>query len=165
MAKTVDPTCRTLITGFHQDAEGQWVAELACGHTQHMRHRPPWQNRPWVADAEQRAAKLGTPVECPLCTMPTAPEGATEYRRTPTFTEATIPAGLLREHRTKPGVWARIVIESGQLEYTLESPHRMFVLTAERAGMAPPAEPHHIAAAGPVRFHVEFLSLAPNGGA
>ncbi|MFB8831117.1 DUF3565 domain-containing protein [Azotobacter sp. CWF10] len=24
------------------------MAVLSCGHTQHLRHQPPWQNRPWV---------------------------------------------------------------------------------------------------------------------
>ena len=36
------------ITGFHQDDEGHWVADLVCGHTQHVRHNPPLSNRPWV---------------------------------------------------------------------------------------------------------------------
>ncbi|MET0349673.1 MAG: DUF3565 domain-containing protein, partial [Rhizobacter sp.] len=36
------------ITGFHQDDEQHWVAQLACGHNQHVRHDPPWQLRPWV---------------------------------------------------------------------------------------------------------------------
>lgn len=30
------------IAGFHQDEESHWVAELDCGHGQHMRHDPPW---------------------------------------------------------------------------------------------------------------------------
>ena len=34
--------------GFHRDDEGHWVAELACGHGQHVRHDPPWQTREWV---------------------------------------------------------------------------------------------------------------------
>lgn len=36
------------ITSFHQDEEQHWVAKLAWGHQQHVRHNPPWQNRPWV---------------------------------------------------------------------------------------------------------------------
>jgi hypothetical protein len=36
------------VTGFHQDGEGHWVAELECGHNQHARHGPPWECRPWV---------------------------------------------------------------------------------------------------------------------
>ena len=42
------------IIGFHQDELDDWVANLACGHTQHVRHNPPWQNRAWVIDPEER---------------------------------------------------------------------------------------------------------------
>jgi uncharacterized protein DUF3565 len=31
------------IVGYHQDDERHWVAELECGHAQHVRHDPPWQ--------------------------------------------------------------------------------------------------------------------------
>ena len=55
------------IVGFHQDDEHHWVAELECGHTQHVRHDPPWQVRPWVVTVEGRNARIGTPLECPLC--------------------------------------------------------------------------------------------------
>jgi hypothetical protein len=57
----------TTITGFHQDEAGDWIAELACGHAQHMRHRPPWLQRPWVTTVEGRQAKLGAAIDCPLC--------------------------------------------------------------------------------------------------
>jgi hypothetical protein len=55
------------IVGFQQDSEGHWVAELECGHTQHVRHDPPWQQRPWVTSAEGRAKFLGTTLHCHLC--------------------------------------------------------------------------------------------------
>ena len=43
------------ITGFRQDEEQHWVAELECGHSQHVRHDPPWQVREWVlAEATRR---------------------------------------------------------------------------------------------------------------
>jgi hypothetical protein len=55
------------IVGYHQDDEQHWVAELECGHRQHVRHTPPWQNRPWVMTAEGRASHLGTTLACRLC--------------------------------------------------------------------------------------------------
>ncbi|HEY4187318.1 MAG TPA: DUF3565 domain-containing protein [Polyangia bacterium] len=58
------------ITGFHQDDLGDWVAELSCGHGQHVRHRPPWQVRPWVVTAVGRQARLGAQLHCKLCDMP-----------------------------------------------------------------------------------------------
>lgn len=58
------------IIGYHQDEEGHWVAELACGHNQHVRHTPPWINRPWVVTAAGRAGMLGVELGCKLCDEP-----------------------------------------------------------------------------------------------
>lgn len=55
------------ITGYHRDDAGDWVAELECGHAQHVRHEPPFQWREWVLRPETRAARIGTPLRCPLC--------------------------------------------------------------------------------------------------
>lgn len=55
------------ITGYHQDEEGHWVAELACGHGQHVRHDPPWQVRPWVLTEATRRQHLGTVLDCRRC--------------------------------------------------------------------------------------------------
>ena len=55
------------IIAFHQDAQGHWVADLACGHTQHLRHDPPWTLRPWVLTPEGRASHLGHALSCPAC--------------------------------------------------------------------------------------------------
>jgi hypothetical protein len=56
----------TLI-GFTQDEDGHWVAVLSCGHTQHLRHQPPWQSRAWVLDPRQRQQKTGQPFHCGWC--------------------------------------------------------------------------------------------------
>ena len=58
------------IVGFHQDEEGHWVAELECGHMQHVRHDPPWVNRPWVTSARGRQSMLGFMLNCRLCDAP-----------------------------------------------------------------------------------------------
>ena len=55
------------VTGFRADAEGHWVAELECGHAQHVRHDPPWQVRAWVATEEGRAAFVGRELACARC--------------------------------------------------------------------------------------------------
>lgn len=55
------------ITGFHQDEENHWVAELLCGHRQHVRHDPPWTERPWVVTKEGRQTRLGTELNCVRC--------------------------------------------------------------------------------------------------
>ena len=58
------------IVGFHQDAERHWVAELECGHGQHVRHEPPWQVREWVTTPAGRHAWLGRMLECRSCDLP-----------------------------------------------------------------------------------------------
>jgi hypothetical protein len=55
------------IIGYHQDGEQHWVAELQCGHTQHLRHQPPWTSRPWVMTPEGRAHRLGALLDCKEC--------------------------------------------------------------------------------------------------
>ena len=55
------------IVGYHLDDEHHWVAELECGHEQHVRHQPPWINRPWVTTQEGRDSKLGEVLDCRKC--------------------------------------------------------------------------------------------------
>lgn len=62
------------ISGFHQDEAGDWVADLACGHTQHVRHRPPWELRPWVTTEEGRRAYLGRVLHCNKCDEESGPQ-------------------------------------------------------------------------------------------
>ena len=55
------------IVGFHLDEQGDWVADLECGHGQHVRHRPPWEQRPWVVSEEGRRKFLGKVLHCQKC--------------------------------------------------------------------------------------------------
>jgi hypothetical protein len=61
------PSVARKIIGFHADEAGDWVADLECGHTQHVRHDPPWQNRPWVTTVKGRARFVGTVLQCVKC--------------------------------------------------------------------------------------------------
>jgi hypothetical protein len=55
------------IIAFYRDEENHWVARLACGHSRHVRHDPPWQSRPWVETVEGRQAKIGQILNCKKC--------------------------------------------------------------------------------------------------
>lgn len=57
----------SVLIGFRQDEDGHWIALLSCGHTQHLRHQPPWQSRPWVLDPDQRQQKVGSGFHCGWC--------------------------------------------------------------------------------------------------
>ncbi|KPZ22884.1 DUF3565 domain-containing protein [Pseudomonas syringae USA007] len=55
------------VIGFSQDEEGHWFVLLSCGHTQHLRHQPPWQSRAWVLDPVQRQRMTGQTFCCGWC--------------------------------------------------------------------------------------------------
>jgi hypothetical protein len=57
------------ITGYHKDDEDDWVAELQCGHFQHVRHNPPFINRPWVISEAGRLSMLGYKLACKKCDL------------------------------------------------------------------------------------------------
>lgn len=87
---------------------------------------------------------------------PPWPDGLVAYRRSPDFTETTIPGGLLRAHATKPGVWAKLHVLAGSLRFRdLESGEERLL----PMGVHPlifPAALHEVEPCGPVRFFVEF---------
>lgn len=153
-----DPPPPSPIRAFFEDAEGHWVAELACGHTQHVRHAPPREMRPWVITAEGRAAKIGAELSCTFCLMPKLPVDVVEYKRTATFDPSTVPKGLLRSHTTKAGTWGAIVVEAGHVLYVLEDRgDATVVLRAGVEGIIAPEAPHRVDPRPGSRFFVRFL--------
>ena len=144
------------IDGIHQDEVGDWVAELRCGHGQHVRHRPPFWVREWVLTPEGRAEKVGVELPCVLCDRFELPAGHVPYKRTRDFDQLSIPDGLRRDHSTKPGVWGVIHVLAGRLGYIVELP-----LACERLlepgvlGIVVPEVLHRVVPEGEARFFVE----------
>ncbi|MGB0952493.1 MAG: DUF3565 domain-containing protein [Planctomycetota bacterium] len=62
------------MVGFHQDEEDHWVAELECGHNQHVRHLPPLIERDWVQTSQGRAGRLGMTLPCKKCVSGDPPD-------------------------------------------------------------------------------------------
>lgn len=86
------------------------------------------------------------------------PSGLTLQRTTSTFDEHTTPAGLLRAHRVATGVWGRLVVESGSLDFVFEdAPDDVRVVGTGEHQVIPPSVPHRVVLHGPVRFAVEFF--------
>jgi len=88
------------------------------------------------------------------------PPGLAPYRRSATFTEATVPAALLRDHDSKEGSWGLIHVEDGALRYRIPAPRRAAfetILSPDPApGLIEPTIRHNVEPLGPVRFHIEF---------
>lgn len=89
--------------------------------------------------------------------MKTLPEHAAFYKRSPEFSEYTIPGGLLRQHQTKGNTWAKIVIREGQLLYRILEPKIEDVyLSEDTAGIIEPDTLHEVKPVGKVKFYLEF---------
>jgi tellurite resistance-related uncharacterized protein len=85
------------------------------------------------------------------------PANVAPYKKTPEFTEDSVPTGLLHEHRTKDSVWGKIVVLEGRLQYTINEPLREIVILDEHTyGVVEPTVPHEVMPLGKVRFYVEF---------
>jgi tellurite methyltransferase len=153
------------IVGFHPDEVGDWVAELACGHNQHVRHRPPFQVREWVVDADSREARLGTPLSCPLCDQAELPPTA-RLVGTSTWSETTTPAGLREAHRLPDGTWGRIMVRTGALRFqAATTPEINATLEAGAEQAIPPGVDHLIDTDGPVMFSLELHTVDRGGPA
>lgn len=86
------------------------------------------------------------------------PAGLTAYKRTPTFDQESLPAGLRKEHRTKAGVWALIHVIEGHLRYRILEPFSEQTLSTGTPGVVLPEQPHEVEPLGPMRMFVEFYS-------
>ena len=89
--------------------------------------------------------------------MKTIPDSVTAYRRTPEFSEETVPKALLRSHSTKAGVWGRIVVLEGALRYRILPTGEEHRLASGTDGVVEPTVEHEVAPIGSVCFFVEFL--------
>lgn len=84
------------------------------------------------------------------------PDDLEAYRRSPDFTEATIPEALQRSHSTKAGVWAKLHLIEGSLRFHDLETGRTQLLSAGAHPVILPGRPHQVELVGPVRFFVEF---------
>jgi tellurite resistance-related uncharacterized protein len=144
------------IVGFATDAAGDWVAWLSCGHPQHVRHAPPFMERPWVLTAEGRTGRLGQMLDCVRCDAAELPPHFVPYKRTAEFTETSLPDALRRRHTTKAGVWATILVSTGRLRYCVDATGIVSELSPGVVGIVVPEVEHHVEPLGRVRFVVEF---------
>lgn len=89
--------------------------------------------------------------------MKALPDHISCYKKTPTFTQDSVPRGLLADHNTKAGVWGEIVILEGQLEYTIQEPEiEIIILNPNHCGVVEPTIKHRIKPLGNVNFYVAF---------
>ncbi|WP_406802753.1 DUF3565 domain-containing protein [Alkalimarinus alittae] len=105
------------IIGFHVDDQGDWVADLECGHAQHVRHNPPWINRPWVLEQEGRDKSLGETLDCLKCNMPLLPTNSQLTRVSELFDQQVLIDQYAGSQTNNTDCWVQVVVSEGALVY------------------------------------------------
>ena len=147
------------IDGFHADDDGDWVAELSCLHGQHVRHQPPFRERPWVLTEEGRASRIGAELDCPLCDRAELPDDLREARTAGPFDEETLPAALQADHVVAERTWGLLRVLAGTVgfEMATDPPIVRELATGEEQPI-PPGVTHRVRLRGrPARLEVRFL--------
>ena len=89
--------------------------------------------------------------------MKELPASVAAYTGTPTFTEESVPKGLLKAHQTKAGTWGKIVVLEGHLAYKILEPAvQEERLSIDHFGVVEPEILHEVQPTGKVKFYVEF---------
>ena len=87
------------------------------------------------------------------------PDGHVLNRITPEFTHESTPEGLRRAHRIAKGVWGRLKVLEGQVEFVFEeSPGEPKIIESGNSIDIPPDTPHHVKTFNGCRFVVEFYT-------
>jgi len=89
--------------------------------------------------------------------MKELPTTVSSYKKTPEFTDETIPKGFLHAHSTKAGTWGKVIVLEGRLRYRILEPETEEIdLCIEKYGVIEPTILHEVESLGSVRFYVEF---------
>lgn len=89
--------------------------------------------------------------------MKDLPTEVAPAKRTREFTHQSVPAGLLRGHRTRAGTWGKIVVLEGGLVYRILEPEvEEIELDTKRSGIIEPAVRHEVETRPNVRFYIQF---------
>ncbi|MGH9292884.1 MAG: DUF3565 domain-containing protein [Acidimicrobiales bacterium] len=151
------------IVGFEIDEAGDTVTLLDCGHRRHVRHRPPFELRPWAIDASERQKRLGTEIACGRCEQAELPEGLSFVRRLGPFDAAGLPAGLRRPHRTAPRVWAVVEVVEGEVRLRLGETGEITLAKGERHAI-PPGMEHVVSLGRGAIVALELLRVPTSSG-
>jgi tellurite resistance-related uncharacterized protein len=99
---------------------------------------------------------IGKMLNCVRCDKFEMPDGFIPYKRTPVFTEESVPAALRKDHTTKAGIWAKITVLEGKLRYRVAALDTDTEVSADNLGIVVPEVPHRVELLGAARFFVEF---------
>ena len=88
--------------------------------------------------------------------MCTFPPDVSANKKTPAFTQCTVPAWLLTDHATKDGVRGVVHVLSSPLQLGSAGYEMVTVLCLGTPGIIEPIQTHHVTPLSMVEFYMEF---------
>ncbi|KEQ16819.1 hypothetical protein GZ78_19300 [Endozoicomonas numazuensis] len=89
--------------------------------------------------------------------MNSLPDHVMAYKKTPVFTQGSMPPGLLKTHKTKQGVWGVLSVLEGSVVFCPEQEDaKKIKLSAGDQWVIQPDQEHHLELDGLVSCYVEF---------
>lgn len=150
------------IIGYGTDAENDGFAILDCGHCQHIRHRPPFVNRPWATTPEGRQRFLGHPLDCVRCDRLELPNAEMlETDQAASAHAGNVPVAGWNE--LESGQWAQVLPEQGELRCQMPTLDVDVRITPTVPGIIPPQTAYRLVPAADARFHIEVYRVRNPG--
>ena len=87
--------------------------------------------------------------------MTALPDTVAKYSQSRVFTETTTPTNFQNNHATRPGVWGKLIVESGAVTFAWEGGDSLSLSTGDTV-VIPPEVRHRVILTGKVSFFVEF---------
>lgn len=93
--------------------------------------------------------------------MKSLPINVLPYKRTPEFTDLSMPSSLGHSHNTRENVWGKIIVLEGTLTYRILEPEAQDIcLNPNHHGIIEPTVKHEVLPQSGVRFYVQFYQEA-----
>ncbi|MEN3973779.1 DUF1971 domain-containing protein [Emcibacter sp. SYSU 3D8] len=88
--------------------------------------------------------------------MQEIPDTVRPYQKTQVYTDKTTPGMMKNDHRVRSGVWAKIVVQKGEVVYEIPERNEQVTVTAEAPAVIEPVVMHRILPQAGSRFYLEY---------
>ena len=88
--------------------------------------------------------------------MKELPVNVSAYQKSQIYTHKTTPGMMKNDHRTRAGVWGKIVVRSGEVTYEIPEENESHTLTPDNPGVIAPLQFHRIDPAPGAKFYLEL---------
>jgi tellurite resistance-related uncharacterized protein len=88
--------------------------------------------------------------------MSELPETVRAYQKTQIYTDKTTPGMMKNDHRVRSGVWAKIMVQKGEVIYEVPDRNQTVTATAESPVIIEPLVTHRILPRTGARFYLEY---------